>query len=313
MSKQLLYNYFTGCIQNYTIYNLADKTSKGERNEHNIPCLFTLGSIMHMVRRHDHVWGTGINPYRHRMDPENETSLLKIPKFVHIHATRGPNTWNIFQQYQLNTTINEANRSIVRNQILSNANQTFGDPGFLTPTLYPQYATKRVSSSETTTTTHYCIVPHFQDLQLLQIQELNMSSPSFLQIHPDHNDDKTTIIHIISPHDSWENVLQQIATLCHYVASSSLHGLIVSEAIGIPTLWFQIPNQKTAMTEGNFKYNDYYDSIGISNITPISNLNYNILTNSKSYRLPLSDDIRQTYTNTMIHSFPYHLFESFCD
>jgi Polysaccharide pyruvyl transferase len=310
VSKQLLYNHFTGCSPDIEVYNFANATRKTERYDKQIQCLFTVGSIIQMARSHDHIWGTGINPYRQLID-RNGTKVFKLSQTLHVYATRGPRTWQLFQQHEPSSTINEANGSIVRDQIVKDTNQAFGDPGFLTPTLFPQYLTKRsFSSSSSETTIHYCIVPHYQDLRLPQIQELNMSSPFFQK--PMHHSDATTMIHIISPHNSWENVLQQISTLCHYVASSSLHGLIVSEAIGIPTLWFQIPDQKTAMTEGNFKYNDYYDSIGISNIEPMSNINYEILTNSKSYKQPLSDDIRQKFANTMIHSFPYHLFESFC-
>jgi Polysaccharide pyruvyl transferase len=294
ISKQLLLNHFTGCSPNITVYNLA--TSKEERYATKTQCLFTVGSVIKMARKNDHLWGTGMNPYwQHR----NESEPFTISIQLHVHATRGPRTWNLFEQYEP-STINEANISIVRDQIVNNANQAFGDPGFLTSTMYPQYATKRSSSEPKT---HYCIIPHYQDLSLPQITELKVASLF------ENND---TVIHIISPRDSWENVLEQISTLCHYVASSSLHGLILSESIGIPTMWFQIPDQKTSITEGNFKYKDYYDSIGISNIEPVPNMSYDILTNTKLYKPSLSNEMRQKYTNTMIQSFPYYLFESFC-
>ena len=62
---------------------------------------------------------------------------------------------------------------------------------------------------------------------------------------------------VSSVNNSWQPVVKAIQK-CDYLASSSLHVIIVADAIGIPTLWFQFPSGKTSETEGSFKYDDYF-------------------------------------------------------
>lgn len=56
--------------------------------------------------------------------------------------------------------------------------------------------------------------------------------------------------------NDWEGVLLEILT-CEWVASSSLHGIIVAEAFGIPAVW-------VSCSEGLEKYLDYYWATGRS-------------------------------------------------
>lgn len=55
-----------------------------------------------------------------------------------------------------------------------------------------------------------------------------------------------------------ESVLSEI-TSCRYTLSSSLHGIIVSHAFGIPSIWIK----NKYLTGGNFKFYDYFSSVGI--------------------------------------------------
>lgn len=48
--------------------------------------------------------------------------------------------------------------------------------------------------------------------------------------------------------------LQQIS-MCERIISSSLHGIIISEAFGIPAAWAKFSNK---IVGGAFKFNDYY-------------------------------------------------------
>ena len=63
--------------------------------------------------------------------------------------------------------------------------------------------------------------------------------------------------------DKVEHVIREIIK-CKYVLSSSLHGLIVAHAYGIPALFFQY----THKGEGLFKYNDYFSSVQIKEYFP---------------------------------------------
>lgn len=48
---------------------------------------------------------------------------------------------------------------------------------------------------------------------------------------------------------------------CEYIASSSLHGLIIADSLGIPCV--RISLSEGLLSGGDFKFNDYYSSIGI--------------------------------------------------
>lgn len=69
---------------------------------------------------------------------------------------------------------------------------------------------------------------------------------------------------IISPLDAPRNVVKKIKS-CMHIVSSSLHGLIVADAFGIPSRrWVD----RTTMEQTEyyeFKFNDYYSSLGIEN------------------------------------------------
>lgn len=64
-------------------------------------------------------------------------------------------------------------------------------------------------------------------------------------------------IHLINPTDSWQSVVDQIAS-CHRIISSSLHGLIVADAYGIPNLWL---NTELQGHIPELKFADYFESI----------------------------------------------------
>ncbi len=48
-------------------------------------------------------------------------------------------------------------------------------------------------------------------------------------------------------------------TSCRYIVSSSLHGLCVAEAYGIPAIWVQLADN---IVGGDFKFRDYYAGSG---------------------------------------------------
>lgn len=67
------------------------------------------------------------------------------------------------------------------------------------------------------------------------------------------------LIHIdLKNYDKWTDVIDLICS-CDFIISESLHGLIVAETYGIPNVWVEFKNHPSYW---NFKYNDYYKSIG---------------------------------------------------
>ena len=77
----------------------------------------------------------------------------------------------------------------------------------------------------------------------------------------------TDIFYLISPTDKWQNVINYIYS-CKAIISSSLHGLICSDAYNKPNLWID----QYKLNEGDFKFKDYFASQNRSYIK-ITNLN----------------------------------------
>ena len=61
----------------------------------------------------------------------------------------------------------------------------------------------------------------------------------------------------INPVWHWKDVIDHIFS-CKLVLSSSLHGLIVSDAYNVPNIWLD----QYALQEGHFKFQDYFSSQG---------------------------------------------------
>lgn len=65
----------------------------------------------------------------------------------------------------------------------------------------------------------------------------------------------TSVYVLISPTDVWQRVIDSIYS-CKSILSSSLHGLICSDAYTIPNLWLD----EYPLIEGDFKFKDYFAS-----------------------------------------------------
>ena len=83
--------------------------------------------------------------------------------------------------------------------------------------------------------------------------------------------DKLSRFHLIDPCDDWRRVIDQICS-CSHILSSSLHGLICSDAYGIPNLWLEYKD----LQEGHFKFEDYFLSQrrAFDKINNIDDLNF---------------------------------------
>jgi len=69
------------------------------------------------------------------------------------------------------------------------------------------------------------------------------------------NNIDTKKYYLINPTDKWENVINYICS-CKAIISSSLHGLICSDAYNIPNLWLD----EYKLDESDFKFKDYFAS-----------------------------------------------------
>jgi pyruvyltransferase len=116
-----------------------------------------------------------------------------------------------------------------------------GDPGLLMSYVYPCNSSKKQKK--------YIlgIVPHFMDKKLIsQLWE--------------HKFEKKNVL-FINVLDSPRNVIEKIVN-CEYIVSSSLHGLIIADAYHIPNRWL-VPIERSHNAFSDYKFHDYYSSLGI--------------------------------------------------
>ena len=99
--------------------------------------------------------------------------------------------------------------------------KVFGDPGLLLPLMYDPYIEKKHKIG---------IVEHYVDKGLYK--------------HEGHRIDVT---------QPWKTFVDEINS-CERIISSSLHGLVISEAYGIPVEWVVLSNR---VVGGGFKFRDY--------------------------------------------------------
>lgn len=121
--------------------------------------------------------------------------------------------------------------------------QTLGDPAILLPIIYQPNQQKRNKIG---------IIPHMIETDLF------IKNYSFL--------DKNHFLIIDLRTRNIEYTIKQI-TSCRMVLSTSLHGIIVSHAYGIPAIWI-----KKNLNDGGFKFADYFMSVGISPYKGFTNI-----------------------------------------
>ena len=151
--------------------------------------------------------------------------------------------------------------------------EVYGDPGILMPLIYqPDYQVVERCSRD------YAIIP--------QYTTENEVRKYFL-------DDK-----IISMNSNdYKSVIDKIVT-CKKVYSSSLHGIILAEAYGVPAIFYRGVGSVV-----DFKYKDYYASTGRYNVPMAS-----CLAEALTFEAPEIPDL-VTLQQGLMEAFPYDLWE----
>ncbi|MEK6890024.1 MAG: polysaccharide pyruvyl transferase family protein [Nanoarchaeota archaeon] len=173
-----------------------------------------------------------------------------------------------------NLDIRAVRGPLTRDHILNNLNiicpKVYGDPALLIPKLFPKL--KRNPKKD------YGIIPHIRDIHLF------VDNPN-----------------LISPSHEWKKVVKAILK-CKFIISSSLHGLIVAEAFGIPARWLHNSDLPSYEKEGTFKYNDYYSSTNRS-------LNDYASTIEQALEMGGKEKIKDFDYQALLDSFPYDKFK----
>ncbi|MEQ6203948.1 polysaccharide pyruvyl transferase family protein [Sulfitobacter sp. HNIBRBA2951] len=115
--------------------------------------------------------------------------------------------------------------------LLKLQHKRFGDPGLLINEVLPFDGTR---------TDRIGIVPHYTLMEDAALLAFVASDPSYL---------------LIDPRGDAAEVCLQIAS-CAHVFASSLHGLIMADAYGVPNTWIEPQGQSW------LKYHDYAASVG---------------------------------------------------
>lgn len=110
-----------------------------------------------------------------------------------------------------------------------------GDPGLLTSCVWEGGKTKRYS---------WGIIPHHSHGWLNLFSSLRNNTPRSV---------------LLDPTDPNIDLLIKMISECDFIASSSLHGLIIADSYGIPNVWIRTPNIHDG---ANFKFYDYFSSVG---------------------------------------------------
>lgn len=113
--------------------------------------------------------------------------------------------------------------------------EEYGDPALLAPLLYMP-KNRRME--------YIGIIPHFIDLNSEVVIQI-LKNDSFKLID-------------VQNYNNWTDFIDEICS-CICVISSSLHGLIISEAYNIPSIWGKFSEYPDGW---DFKFLDFYESIG---------------------------------------------------
>lgn len=148
-----------------------------------------------------------------------------IGKPKKVYAVRGPLT----RQYLIERGID--------------CPEVYGDPALLLPRIYSPTVEKKYRLG---------IIAHYLDHKDLRLQNLIERYKS-----------DVLFIDVVN-YGKWKEFINKILS-CEFIISSSLHGLIISDAYEVPNYWCQI---KFEMDDDGFKFRDYFLSVKRNVIKP---------------------------------------------
>lgn len=110
--------------------------------------------------------------------------------------------------------------------------EIYGDPALLFPYFFPEFKKSQNPLYE------YIVIPHSSEEPLFPKDQQHV---------------------VVYPTDPWDEIIQKILN-SKFVISSSLHGIVLAEAFGIPAKMLRVTEN-----EPLFKYQDYYLGTGRPN------------------------------------------------
>ena len=214
-------------------YFIGEGTSSPQR-------LLAIGSILHLARDGDHVWGSGVNG---KIGEDHYRF-----KQLEVHAVRGPRTREFLMKRGIPTP------------------EIYGDPALLLPELLP-------GRFQPSGDLPFVVVPNLHDLPLVR-----------------------TLRNVVSPMLPWNLCVEQILR-GRFVIASSLHGLIIAEAFGLPARLLRLSER-----ENLYKFEDYALGTGRPSIAFATTIDEAI---ERGGMPPIKFDAHR-----LLDAFPIHLWRS---
>lgn len=143
--------------------------------------------------------------------------------------------------------------------------EVYGDPALLLPRFFPEFKVNPIRE--------YIVIPHISEIDLFKGQP-----------------------NVVLPTEGWKNVVQKIVE-SKFVISSSLHGIIVAEAFGIPAKLLRVTEN-----EPLFKYEDYYLGTGRSKFSFSKSIEEALKSGGESK--PICD------LDALYKAFPFDLYKN---
>lgn len=158
-------------------------------------------------------------------------------------------------------------RAFLKENFDIDAPEIYGDPALLFPYLFPEFKRKENPTRD------YIILPNYNDEKFFP---------------------KSKDPHVVHPTEPWNEVIEKILD-SRFVIASSLHGLIIAEAYGIPARLLRVTE-----TEPLLKYRDYYFGTNRADFQPAYSVEEALLMGGEN---PGSCDLKQLY-----ESFPFEFW-----
>lgn len=122
--------------------------------------------------------------------------------------------------------------------------EVYGDPALLLPRIYAPKCENKYKIG---------IIPHYVDADNKVIDALVRQNPQEIKVIQMHG------------YNDWHEIIDMINE-CSFIASSSLHGLILADAYDVPNVWIEFSDK---VAGSGFKFRDYFSAVGRSEQVPM--------------------------------------------
>lgn len=158
-----------------------------------------------------------------------------------------------------------------------NPPSVYGDPGILLPRYYRPEAVVKYRVG---------VISHYVDFQ-----DIKREVGAFQDV-----------LHIDLLTNDIESVIDQILQ-CEKIVSTSLHGVIVSHAYGIPALWWKYSN---SLSGDDVKFYDYFESVNLTNVSRHEGMSLESVIESGTFYCPDPSHIAEMQIQ-LLRCFPYKI------